>query len=143
MHTSSAAVQQQHQQRKEFQVPVALVGPIRAALQAQGLSPMLLGDDGVFNPAFLVSLAYDKAQIRSRFFFPLDIDLGEAIDPNVPTNPFVRFARPTVILQGRAGKNVIAPFGVAEPWQGWVGMAGILGAVFGLGYLFGRARRRL
>lgn len=122
------------------QLPTALVGPVRAALQAQGLSPLIIGDDGTLSPAFFVSAAYDTAEFRSRLLSLPTIDLGSAIDPNAPVNPLVKFLRPTLILKGRAGINVIAPFGEAAAWEGWVGLAVMLAGVAGLGYLLGRSR---
>jgi hypothetical protein len=94
-------------------VPSVLVGPMRTFLQSQGIAPGAVMDDGSIDPGSLLSLFYNKIEIRTSVTEPVTIDLLAPADPS--TNQLVKDLQPAVILSGRVGTTTIAPYGV--PWS--------------------------
>ena len=120
-------------------IPPALVGPIRAALVSQGFPGQSILDSGNLDPAALFSGVYDRLQFRSHLTPPIGIDLATA---GGPPSLFTRLVRPTIILSGQAGRTVIAPEGEASPVVGALVSLGLVGVIFALGFLAGRAGGR-
>lgn len=92
-------------------VPPSLVGAARALLQAQGVSPYAISDAGELDGATLVSAGFDRVEIRTRFTPTVAIDLRSPPDPE--NERLLREVQPSVVLTGRAGRAVIAPYGLA------------------------------
>jgi hypothetical protein len=95
--------------------------------------------------SFLKGLAaiYDRIEIRTSVTPPAVIDLYGLAHDDSPPSPVTKFLKPTIILSGKAGTDVIAPYGEAEGgWGPSIGaMAFIVGTGFALGW-FARGRRR-
>lgn len=98
-------------------VPYSLIGVVRSGLQTQNVDPMIVKDDGSLDYARLITSAFDTVEIRTTATPNWRIDLKPGAPPPEgapPQLPFVASLKPTVVLSGRFGKAVIAPYGVAE-----------------------------
>jgi hypothetical protein len=98
-------------------IPTVLIGPARASLQAQGTDPMIIKDDGSLDYERLIGTAFDTVEIRTTVTPPWRIDLrpGEPPPEGAPPQlPMVAQLKPSVILSGRFGRAVIAPYGLPE-----------------------------
>lgn len=85
---------------------------------------------------------YDRLEIRTSVTPPAVIDLYAAAHDQSPPSPITQFLKPTIILSGRGGTEVLAPYGEAE--GGWGPSVAALGIVVGLGFALGwysRGRR--
>lgn len=78
---------------------------------------------------------YDTIEIRTSVTPPAVIDLYEIAHDNGPPSPITQFLKPTLILSGRAGTQVIAPYGEAA--GGWGPSIGALLTVVGIGFGLG------
>lgn len=86
---------------------------------------------------------YNTVEIRTSVTPPAVIDLAALAQNSGPPSPITKFLRPTIILSGNAGRQVIAPYGEAE--GGWGPSLTALGVVVGIGFGLGwyaRGRRR-
>lgn len=86
---------------------------------------------------------YDRLEIRTSVTPPAVIDLYAAAHDQSPPSPITQFLKPTIILHGRAGTEVLAPYGEAE--GGWGPSLGALAFVVGTGFALGwwaRGRRQ-
>jgi hypothetical protein len=85
---------------------------------------------------------YNTIEIRTSVTPPAFIDLAALAHDTGPPSPITQFLRPTLILSGAAGRQVIAPYGEAE--GGWgpslSALAVVVGIGFGLGW-YARGRR--
>ena len=120
-------------------LPLALVSPLRSALQSQGFPGQAVRDDGTLDPAQLIGGAVNKVTVRSRFFPPIPLNTVEALSSD---SSFSRLIQPTVVFEGRFGKSVYAPYGEASEHTGWLWTTALVLSLVGLGYWLGRARRR-
>jgi hypothetical protein len=91
-------------------VPPLLVGAVRSLLAAQGVDPSALSASGELDPTGLITMGFDKVEIRTALSPPVVVDLRAKPDPE--NQKLLKFVQPAVILTGRAGKATIAPFGV-------------------------------
>lgn len=119
-------------------IPVQLIQPLRNALVSQGFSAQTINNDGTINPAGLLAAAYDEVEFRSAATPPIILRTNELLQEG-PPNPFIQWLKPTVVLRGKAGTNVIAPMGPAQ--GSWLPPLLGIGALVGLGYLLGRTSR--
>ena len=119
-------------------IPVALIAPLRAALQAEGFSPMTVTDQGELNAAGLLSAAFDSVEFRTELTPPVVVTMNSLLDGQ-PPNPLTSWLKPTVILKGAAGTSTIAPLGVSMNGS-WLQPLIAVGGLIGLGYLLGRAK---
>ncbi len=87
--------------------------------------------------SFLKGLAtvYDRIEIRTSVTPPAVIDLYGLAHDDSPPSPVTKFLKPTIILHGRAGTDVIAPYGEAA--GGWGPSLGALVVVVGAGFALG------
>jgi hypothetical protein len=87
---------------------------------------------GDLSPALLnlLTLAYDKVEIRTAFTPPVTIDLLGPSDPD--TEAATRLVQPALIFTGNAGRAEIAPYGVPEGYSSEAKQLGIAVAI-GLG----------
>ncbi len=85
---------------------------------------------------------YDRLEIRTSVTPPAVIDLYAAAHDQSPPSPLARFLKPTIVLHGRAGTEVLAPYGEAEgTWGPSLGaLALVVGTGFALGW-YARGRR--
>lgn len=118
-------------------IPQVFIAPLRAALAAQGFPRETIGDNGVLNPAGLLAGSYDSLELRSAITPTFRIDT-KALLSDGPRNPILDAVKPTVILTGPAGTNVIAPYGPAAA-GGWVVPVFFVGLLVGIGVVIGRA----
>lgn len=87
-----------------------------------------------------LSAVYDTIEIRTSVTPPAVIDLhAAAASAGEPPSPITQFLKPTIILTGRSGRDVIAPYGEAE--GGWGGPIFGLAVILGFGFLLGRASK--
>lgn len=91
-------------------VPPALVGLARPLLQSQGIDPNALSSSGEIDPMALLTMAFDKVEIRTALTPPVVIDLLKPTDPK--TRAQLSLVQPAIIFTGRAGRAAIAPYGV-------------------------------
>jgi hypothetical protein len=97
------------------------------------------------DPLALLTMAFDKVEVRTAFSPPVVIDLKGPSDPK--TMALMREAQPALIFTGPAGRVQIAPYGVPEGssllkrW-GWGLAVGGIGAALGLVFLGGALGRR-
>jgi hypothetical protein len=116
-------------------IPPAFVGISRAALQAQGIDPRMIQDDGNLDPQALLAIAWQTASFRTSLTPAIDIDLTRKGDGQVST--LVKELQPVFELRGRVGNVTIAPAGVPTginpnitPAATWAGVGvglGLLG----------------
>lgn len=92
------------------------------------------------NPASAVSALWDTIEIRTALSPPLVFKTKELFDTGAPASPFQKFMKPTVVFSGAAGRQVVAPYGVAGDGT----LIAVLGIAFvlGVGFLAGRASKR-
>ncbi len=78
---------------------------------------------------------YDTATFASSATPAVTVNLRDALADG-PPNPYAQWLKPTLVLSGPAGRQVIAPYG---PSSGSVGgpLLLVLG-IFGAGFVFGR-----
>lgn len=92
------------------------------------------------NIAAGLSAVYDTIEIRTSVTPPAIIDLhAVAASQGEPPSPITQFLKPTLILTGRTGRDVIAPYGEAE--GGWGGPIFGLAVILGVGFFLGRASK--
>jgi len=118
-------------------IPLLLVEPLRAALVSQGFPRETVTNSGQINPAGLLAGSYDTLEIRTAITPPIIIDTRSLLIDNGKRNPLLDAVKPTIILRGNGGVNVIAPYGPA-PEGGMVVPLFIIGALIGIGVLIGR-----
>lgn len=102
-------------------IPSYLVPALRQALQGQGFPALIITDAGELDPGLLVRSLVRTVEFRTTMTPPVVIDMLATGEPN----PAVVALKPTLILDGPLGRQVIAPYGEAGD--------GTLG--FGLGAL--------
>lgn len=120
-------------------IPVILVEPLRQALMTQGFPRETVGNDGTINPAGFLAGSFDSMQIRSNITPNIDISTAELLkDDGKGGNPLLRYIRPTIVLTGKGGTSVIAPYGPAQS-GGWIVPFFVVGFLVGVGVLVGRA----
>jgi len=96
---------------------------------------------GIDQKSMLAALAsvYDRIEIRTSATPPAVIDLYAAAHDQSPPSPVTQFLKPTIILHGRAGTEVLAPYGEAE--GSWGPTFGFIGLLVGLGFVLGRVTK--
>lgn len=82
---------------------------------------------------------YDRLEIRTSVTPPAVIDLYAAAYDQSPPSPLTQFLKPTLILSGAAGTEVLAPYGEAE--GSWGPTIGFVGLLVGIGFLLGRVTK--
>lgn len=90
------------------------------------------------NPAASLANLYSTVQIRTSITPPVNVNVADALqyDPNAPPSAIAQFIKPTVILQGPAGRVSIAPYG--EAGDGTLMTVLIVAGIMGVGFLVGR-----
>ncbi len=121
----------------ETTIPAVFIAPLRLALTSQGFPAETITNDGRINPAGLLAGAYDTIEIRSNVSPPIIIDTRELLKDGGP-NPLMNTIKPTIVLSGASGRNLIAPYGVADS-GGWIVPLFVAGFLLGVGVLVGRA----
>lgn len=122
-------------------IPSALINPLRAALQSQGLDPATIRSDGTINPAGFLAAAFDEVEFRSSATPTITLRTSELLNEQQgPPNPFLQWLRPTVVLRGRGGETVIAPLGASKGGSILPGL-GVVLVLVGVGYALGRMTR--
>ena len=119
-------------------IPSSLISPFRSALASQGFPMSSVDDSGNINPGALLSGAYSRVTVRSRFFPPIPLNTADLT--NEPG--LTKLLQPTVVFEGRFGKSIYAPYGEASEHTGWLWTTALVLSLVGLGYWLGRARRR-
>lgn len=90
-------------------------------------------------PLLAATLA-KTVEIRTNYSPPIVLDVGETLAPG--TSPAMEALQPTVILDGGSlGRQVIAPYGVADDSGGFKLAAGAA-AIFFLGFFIGKRKGR-
>ncbi len=89
-------------------LPSSLVWAGRAALNAQGISPAALNDNGEIDPQALIAMAFDTLEIQTTAFAPLKINLKNV---SGSPSPEMQRLKPFIKLSGPAGAVELAPFG--------------------------------
>lgn len=115
-------------------LPQAFIQPLRVALQSQGFPAETIRNDGTLNPAGLLSGVFDTIEIRTSATPNLVMNTRELLDESTPPNPVNVWLRPTIILRGKGGETIIAPYGVSKGGS-ILPIALLCGALFGAGYL--------
>lgn len=85
-----------------------------------------------------LSSLYDTIEVRTAFTPPAVINLHEAA--YAPPGEISPLLKPTIILSGPNGRDVIAPYGEAE--GGWGGTVAALVLILGAGFVLGRLSKR-
>jgi len=78
---------------------------------------------------------YDTVEIRTEATPPLSVNLRDATASG-PPSPISQWLKPTIILTGKAGRQVIAPYGPSEGSFG--GPFLLLFSIIGVGFVLGR-----
>lgn len=103
-----------------MQIPQALIGPFRSALQSQGFDPNTIDAYGNIQAAGLISAFYDQVTIRTSvtpdLVFPIS---ATGSPPSELQQELLNQLQPTVIISGRAGTTVLAPYGQAMGQKSW------------------------
>ncbi len=123
-------------------VPPLLVGSVRSALSSQGVPGNVISDSGTLDMMQLITLGFDRIEIRTALSPPAIIDLRAKPDPE--NEKLLREVKPMIRFTGKAGTVQIAPYGVPLGVSHELKTAltyAVIGGVFGLVgvMLFGRA----
>lgn len=118
-------------------IPVVLVQPLRQALVSQGFPAETVRNDGTINAAGFLAGSYDTIQIRTTVTPDITIDTAELLKERGAPSP-MSWVKPTIVLSGRGGTSIIAPYGPASS-GGWVVPFAVAGLLIGVGVLLGRA----
>lgn len=113
-----------------------LIPLVRLALVSQGYPAAIVKNDGSFDFALLAARTFDTVTIWTEFSPPTKLNISELLKPG-PPHPFLLALKPTVVLEGPAGKQVIAPYGMAATDGAWRTPLALAGALFGV-FLLGR-----
>lgn len=85
---------------------------------------------------------YSTIEIRTAVSPPVMMKVADLLDTKAPPSAVSQFLKPTVILTDRAGgRNVIAPYGVAQNGSALPGVLLVLG-ILGAGFVAGRLSKR-
>lgn len=117
-------------------------GSARRSFRGPSIVDALVGITTAANQrSILAGLAavYDRLEIRTAVTPPAVIDLHAAAYDQSPPSPVAQFLRPTIILHGNAGTEVLAPYGEAE--GSWGPALGFVGLLVGIGFVLGRASK--
>jgi len=122
-------------------LPAALVPVARGLISSQGGNPNIITSEGSLDPAGIVGLLFNKAEVRSTLSDPIVFPIVAGGPPPDPTTQAIlQQVQPSVVLSGPGGTIPIAPYGVASGVSPEVGRSGIfLGLGIGaalLGLLF-------
>lgn len=118
-------------------IPTPLVPTLRAALEASGFPGSTVANDGTINPAGFLAGVYDTVEFRTMLSPPIKFNTRDLLAQGGAPNPFVGFLKPTVILSGPNGQNIIAPVGAAGTAGTYVGLFAVA-AIFALGFATAR-----
>ncbi len=113
-----------------------LIPVVRIALASQGYPPAVVRNDGSFDFSLLSASSYDSVTIWTEFSPPTKLNISELLKPG-PPHPLLLALKPTIVLEGPAGRQVVAPYGTAAMDGGWKGPVAVVGALFGV-FLLGR-----
>lgn len=78
---------------------------------------------------------YNTLEIRTSVTPPAVVDLQSVANSSGPPNPIVEFLKPTIILTGSGGQEIIAPYGQSP--DGTAGTIGIVAFMLGMGFAAG------
>lgn len=101
-----------------------------------------LSDGQNLTPFKALAQFFDTVELRTALTPPVKLNLATLGEPGGEPSPLGPLLRPTVVLTGPAGTQVIAPHGAAGTNGGMVLAAGAVGVATALlltGYLLGRA----
>lgn len=121
-------------------LPTTLISPLRAALQSQGFPAGTIRDDGTLNPAGLLSGVFDTIEIRNSATPTITMNTAELLKEG-PPNPVNQWLRPTIILRGKGGETIIAPYGVSKGGS-ILPLLALVGGVFAAGWLVGTSWKK-
>lgn len=96
--------------------------------------------NGQLTPFRALSKLYDKAEFRTSVTPSIAIDVASLDTDGGGPSPWMGLLRPTLVLSGPEGTKIIAPAGEASEHGGITGVL-LLGALFGIPFLLGRASR--
>lgn len=87
---------------------------------------------------------YREVEFRSNLFPTVRVNTSDLNNPKSPPNFWARLAKPTVVLQGAAGRDTItiAPLGEANAVTGYLTPIGIALGLIGIGYALGKSGRK-
>ena len=94
-------------------IPRFLVPVVRDAFRRAGINPAAVLESGDLDFSRLAASTYNKVEVWSRVTPTFTMAVDEILASG-PPNPWLAFLQPTIILSGPAGRQVIAPYGVAE-----------------------------
>jgi hypothetical protein len=101
-----------------MQIPAILVEPFRVALRTQGADPYGVVDNyGNINMGALISAFYNRVTIRTAVTPDMEFTIDGEPSPAWQQELLNRL-RPTVVLSGRAGTYVLAPYGEEAASEG-------------------------
>ena len=111
-----------------------LVDIVRSVLVQQGFPPDVIDSAGKMNLTAIAAGLYDTVEIHSKLTPPIVLNLKDALASG-PPNPIVAWAQPTVVLRGKRGRVVVAPYGESE--GSILPLLALAGGLVGLGYVLG------
>ena len=97
--------------------------------------------EGQFDIAGLLGGVFHTVEFRSKLTPSVQVKMADLI-VDTPRSPWGQLLQPTVVFYGPSGETTIAPMGVSRPNVGLVVGLGIVAAIFGAGFMFGRASKR-
>lgn len=114
---------------------------MRRFVRYQGDSFGALGDAALDAALPLLAQSLAKTvEIRTNYSPPIILDVGETLAPG--TSPAMEALQPTVIIDGGSlGRQVVAPYGVADDSGGFK-LAAAGAAIFFMGYFIGKRKGR-
>jgi hypothetical protein len=117
-------------------IPQVLIAPLRVALQSQGFPSEMVKDDGTINPAGLLAATFDEVEFRSALTPTVRVNTRQLLKEGRP-NPFLAWARPTVVMRGAGQEAVVAPWG-QHAGGSIIPLTGAALGLVGLGYLLAK-----
>ena len=117
-------------------IPQVLIQPLRVALQQQGFPPEMVRDDGSLNPAGFLATLYDEVEFRSSLWPNITAKTRGVLMDQQP-NPFLSWAKPTVVLRKGDATTTIAPYGVS-PGGTVIPAVGVALLLVGVGYVLAK-----
>ncbi len=94
------------------------------------------------DPSIALASLYESIEVRTSFSPPVRArtqDLFKPGEPNSRPPWWLKVLKPTFVVRGAIGEQVIAPGGVAG--DGTIPMLLVIGSLVGLGFLLGRATK--
>ncbi len=109
--------------------------------------PTQLGDSNLFSAltsgdvAGAIGSVYKTIDVHTSLTPPIVIDVGSLNQPSSPSI-FTKLLKPTIILRGSAGGDVVLASPYGDPGDGTLGLVGIVLGLVGVGFALGRLSKR-